>query len=84
MSANNNAGSSQNKQPAPEPSGGGFRAQANMTVQPPRVEDLQKSYATIVSNDANPSGWYGSMGTLHLLSLSLGVIVVYIIDCRRD
>ncbi|CAN8097761.1 unnamed protein product [Discula destructiva] len=41
----------------------GFRPQANMvgTVQPPRPEDLQRSYASIVGNDANPKGWYGSM-----------------------
>lgn len=39
----------------------GFRAQAGMTVQRPRQEDLQKSYASIVGNDANPKGWYGSM-----------------------
>lgn len=45
------------------PSAAGFRAQANMTtvVQPPREEDLQRSYASIVGNDANPKGWYGSM-----------------------
>lgn len=42
---------------------GGFQAQAKMTVQPPKKEDLQRSYATIVSNDANPKGWYGSMST---------------------
>jgi len=39
----------------------GFRPQANMTVEPPKPEDLQKSYASIVGNDANPKGWYGSM-----------------------
>lgn len=45
------------------PSAAGFRAQANMAtvVQPPREEDLQRSYASIVGNDANPKGWYGSM-----------------------
>lgn len=50
---------------------GGFRAQANMAmvVVPPKPEDLQKSYATIVSNDANPKGWYGSMIN------ALGVII---------
>lgn len=41
----------------------GFRSQAGMTVQRPRQEDLQKSYASIVGNDANPKGWYGSMST---------------------
>ena len=40
---------------------GGFRPQQNMTVQAPRQEDLQESYAKIVGNDANPKGWYGSM-----------------------
>lgn len=40
---------------------GGFVSQAKMSVQPPKQEDLQRSYAKIVSNDANPKGWYGSM-----------------------
>ncbi|KAH8883920.1 stomatin family protein [Thozetella sp. PMI_491] len=31
------------------------------TVQAPRQEDLQRSYATVVDTDANPKGWYGSM-----------------------
>lgn len=39
----------------------GFRPQGPMVVQPPKQEDLQKSYASIVGNDANPKGWYGSM-----------------------
>ncbi|KAI1632276.1 stomatin-like protein [Biscogniauxia mediterranea] len=39
----------------------GFRSQAKMTVEPARPEDLQQSYASIVGNDANPKGWYGSM-----------------------
>ncbi|ROV97452.1 hypothetical protein VMCG_06832 [Cytospora schulzeri] len=39
----------------------GFRPQVNMTVQPPRQEDLQQSYASIVGNDASAKGWYGSM-----------------------
>lgn len=42
----------------------GFRPQVNMTVQPPRQEDLQQSYASIVGNDASPKGWYGSMSML--------------------
>ncbi|PFH56068.1 hypothetical protein XA68_17126 [Ophiocordyceps unilateralis] len=41
--------------------GGGFQAQNKMDVQPPREEDLQRSYATLVGDDANPKGWYGSM-----------------------
>lgn len=40
---------------------GGFRPQGPMTVQPPRQEDLQKSYASIVGTDADAKGWYGSM-----------------------
>lgn len=53
---------------APELNGAtGFRPQANMvTVQPPRPEDLQRSYASIVGNDANPKGWYGSMSMCHV------------------
>ena len=39
----------------------GFRPQANMAVVPPKKEDLQKSYASIVGDDHNPAGWYGSM-----------------------
>ena len=40
----------------------GFRPQANMAVVPPRKEDLQMSYASIVGDDDhNPSGWYGGM-----------------------
>lgn len=41
----------------------GFRPTAPMAVAPPRPEDLQRSYASIVGNDANPKGWYGSMST---------------------
>lgn len=39
----------------------GFQPQNKMTVQPPSGEDLQKSYAAVVGNEANPKGWYGSM-----------------------
>lgn len=52
---------------------GGFRPQANMAVQPPRQEDLQRSYASIVGTDADAKGWYGSMSTsqsILLLQLS--------------
>ncbi|KAI1311858.1 stomatin family protein [Xylaria venustula] len=38
-----------------------FRAQAAMTVERPRQEDLQQSYASIVDSNANPDNWYGSM-----------------------
>lgn len=57
--------SSSPKKKAPEAaagsSGGGFRREANMAVQPPKQEDLQMSYASIVGDDANPKGWYGTM-----------------------
>ncbi|KAI2602294.1 stomatin-like protein [Hypoxylon sp. NC1633] len=39
----------------------GFRREAPMLVERPKQEDLQASYASIVGNDANPKGWYGSM-----------------------
>ena len=60
------AASSSTDQPRPQPA---------MIVQPPRQEDLQKSYATVVDPDANPKGWYGSM-SMHphrTLSLSLSL-----------
>jgi erythrocyte band 7 integral membrane protein len=44
-----------------EPTAIGFRPQVGMTVEPPKPEDLQKSYASIVDQHANPKGWYGSM-----------------------
>lgn len=39
----------------------GFRSEAPMIVEPPREEDLQQSYASIVGTDADAKGWYGSM-----------------------
>lgn len=39
----------------------GFRPQLNMEVTPPRPEDLQKSYATIVSDYSGTNDWYGGM-----------------------
>ncbi|KAK3683849.1 hypothetical protein B0T22DRAFT_469011 [Podospora appendiculata] len=40
----------------------GFRPHANMVVvNPPKPEDLQQSYASIVGTDADAKGWYGSM-----------------------
>jgi regulator of protease activity HflC (stomatin/prohibitin superfamily) len=39
----------------------GFRPQHGLVVQPPKKEDMQVSYATIVAADANPKGWYGTM-----------------------
>ena len=54
---------SASKAPAPVINGGGFRPQVNMEVEPPKVEDLQASYASVVGQDSNPQGWYGSMST---------------------
>ena len=54
----NDSGSSKGKHPE---AAVGFRTQANMVVQPPKMEDLQQSYATIITHDANPKGWYGMM-----------------------
>ncbi|KAK5997257.1 Putative band 7 family protein [Cladobotryum mycophilum] len=39
----------------------GFQAQNKMAVQPPKEEDLQRSYARVITAEANPKGWYGSM-----------------------
>lgn len=55
-------GSSRGKAPDGGETQIGFRPQTNMSVQPPRQEDLQKSYASIVGDEANPKGWYGTMG----------------------
>ncbi|KAF4976466.1 hypothetical protein FZEAL_6866 [Fusarium zealandicum] len=46
---------------APVDGNGGFMAQHKMAVEPPKREDLQQSYGTVVEPDANPKGWYGSM-----------------------
>lgn len=43
---------------------GGFQAIKPMTVQPPRQEDLQTSYANTVDAESNPKGWYGNMSML--------------------
>ncbi|KAK1986367.1 SPFH domain/Band 7 family protein [Colletotrichum cereale] len=40
---------------------GGFKPHGEMTVKPPTKEDLQRSYAKVVEEDANPKGWYGMM-----------------------
>ncbi|OAA57466.1 stomatin family protein [Niveomyces insectorum RCEF 264] len=50
----------------------GFRPQVNMAVEPPRKEDLQKSYASIVGDDGNPAGWYGSM--INALGTCIGTL----------
>ncbi|EFX06505.1 stomatin family protein [Grosmannia clavigera kw1407] len=53
----------------------GFRPQINMEVTPPRPEDLQKSYATIVSDYAGTNDWYGGMiNTLGTCIGGLGAI----------
>jgi len=39
----------------------GFQPTNKMTVQPPKEDDLQRSYATTVGSEANPPGWYGKM-----------------------
>jgi hypothetical protein len=49
--------------PEGEPSLGGFQAQHKMAVQPPKQEDLQRTYATIVTEEASPNDWYGKMST---------------------
>ncbi|KAI2625418.1 stomatin-like protein [Hypomontagnella submonticulosa] len=50
----------------------GFRSQAGMTVERPRQEDLQASYASVVSENANPKGWYGSM--INALGACMGTL----------
>lgn len=61
MSANVN-GASSSKAPASENGQQvGFQPQKKMEVKPPSKDDLQRSYATVVSNEASPKGWYGSM-----------------------
>jgi erythrocyte band 7 integral membrane protein len=52
-----NGGSSK----APEISNAGFQPTNKMVVQPPRKEDLQRTYATTVEDVENPRGWYGVM-----------------------
>ena len=66
MSATDNSSAPLRKDKGPETNGAsdghiGFRPQQNMTVEPPKPRDLQPSYASIVGDDANPEGWYGSM-----------------------
>lgn len=54
---------SSSKAPEHDPTNVGFQPQSRMAVQPPKKEDLQRSYATVVAPDANPQGWYGTMST---------------------
>lgn len=64
MDASSEQGSSRGKATDGPPANAvGFRPQANMTVQPPKPEDLQKSYASVVGVDPQPKGWYGAMST---------------------
>jgi hypothetical protein len=65
-----NSGSS-SKNPNGEHSLGGFQAQNKMAVQPPREDDLQQSYATVVRTDADHKGWYGGMSKSHMPFLIL-------------
>ncbi len=39
---------------------GGFQSQGHMRVEPPKREDLQKSYASVIEEVHFP-GWYGAM-----------------------
>lgn len=55
--------SPQRNGPEGEPANGGFQPSNMMTVQPPKKEDLQRSYATIVGDDVGPKGAYGTMST---------------------
>ncbi|KAL1877592.1 hypothetical protein VTK73DRAFT_8501 [Phialemonium thermophilum] len=67
----NDAASSKGKQT----DSAGFHSQAGMVVQPPKMEDLQQSYATIITHDANPKGWYGTMiNTLGALIGTMGAV----------
>ncbi|KAM0428932.1 hypothetical protein ACHAPT_006735 [Fusarium lateritium] len=75
-----NGGGSSSKAPAPLEGNGGFQAQHKMAVVPPKKEDLQRSYATIVETDANPKGWYARMkNTLGVVVGSMGAIPCCII-----
>ncbi|KAM5345832.1 hypothetical protein ACJ41O_011693 [Fusarium nematophilum] len=66
----NGAGSSTSKAPVPAGEGtGGFQAQHKMAIKPPKKEDLQRSYATVVDPNANPKHWYGTMKDI------LGVVI---------
>ncbi|KAL2170012.1 hypothetical protein VTG60DRAFT_5413 [Thermothelomyces hinnuleus] len=53
---------SKGKAPTPPTTSGngGFQAQQPMRVEPPKPEDLQRSYASVV-DEAHFPGWYGAM-----------------------
>jgi len=58
----------------------GFQPTNKMEVQPPKKEDLQRSYATTVTSEASPKGWYGSMiNTFGAVVGTLGAIPCCII-----
>lgn len=54
----------------------GFRPTQGMAVVPPKPQDLQQSYASIVGNDANPKGWYGSMSKSPTIISLLAILFV--------
>ncbi|KAI1813066.1 stomatin family protein [Poronia punctata] len=60
-SKDNSNSSSSSRPNGPSNNPGGFRTQGPMTVERPRQEDLQQSYAQVVDANANPDNWYGSM-----------------------
>jgi hypothetical protein len=53
-------GSSKGKATDNAATNGGFQSQGQMRVEPPKREDLQRSYASIVDEVHFP-GWYGAM-----------------------
>ncbi|WYZ37178.1 hypothetical protein EsH8_II_000684 [Colletotrichum jinshuiense] len=54
---------------------GGFKPHGPMTVVPPKMEDLQRSYARVVAEDANPNDWYGTMkDTLGIVLGTMGAL----------
>ncbi|KAK0634861.1 stomatin family protein [Bombardia bombarda] len=59
MESTSSADHGSNKGKVVDPTG--FRPQINMAVQPPKPEDLQKSYASIVGADGEAKGWYENM-----------------------
>ena len=60
---NGGSSSANPKAPAPAPTegNGGFVSQHKMSVEPPKKEDLQRKYATVVEHEAGTNDWYGSM-----------------------
>jgi hypothetical protein len=60
MDTHDDQGPSKGKTPLTTNGNGGFQAQANMKVEPPKREDLQRSYASVIEEVHFP-GWYGTM-----------------------